>query len=197
MIVRNPLGRWRRPLAALGALAATLGLGLAGPALPGVVPLFGWGGLGLLLAGSAGMLAWHVARLSTTPAGISGQAGAALPAAILALTVPSIGAFALIVPCAVAILCARRDSEQRVAALAVLSGALALFASLGASPLLGALVCAAIPAIAWLCLRGAALAAANDNPSMERLEEIWPLHPHASYATNGKGNSESGSWGVA
>ena len=196
MIVRIPPGRWRRPLAGLGALAATLALGLAGPARPGVVPLFGWGGLGLLLAGCAGMLAWHLARLGATPAGASGAAGAALPAAILALATPSIGAFALLVPGVLALLSVRRDSGQRIAAMAVLSSALALFASAGASPLLGAFACATIPAIAWLCRRGAALEAANDNPSMERLEEIWPLHPHASYATQERRSSESGSWGV-
>ena len=197
MIVRNLFGRWRGPLSALGALAGTLTLGLVGTALPGPTPLFGWGGLGLLLAGCAGLLAWHVARLSVMPAGPSGQAGAALPAAILALAVPGTGAAALIMPCALAFLAARRDSGLRIAALAVLSGALAFLVTAPASPVLGAFACAMIPGIAWLSLRSAVLAAANDNPSMERLEEIWPLHPHASYANQGAGNSESGSWGVA
>ena len=197
MIVRNPLGGWGRPFAAFGALAAALALGLAGPALPGPAPLFGWGGLGLLLAGCAGMLAWHVARLRVTPAGPSGLAGAALPAAILAWTMPGIGAAALIVPCILAILAARRDSGGRFAALAVQSGALALLATAAANPLLGAFACATIPAIAWFAARGAALLPANDNPSMERLEDIWPLHANASYANQVSGNSESGSWGVA
>lgn len=196
MIVGNPLGRWRRPLAALLALAATLALGRAGPALPSVAPLFGWGGLGLLLVGCAGILAWHIARMSATPAGVSGEAGAALPAAILALCIPAIGAAALLAPCALAILCARRDSGSRAAALAMLSGTLAMLAG-GSNPFLGALACAAIPAIAWLSLRGSALVAANDNPSLERLEEIWPLHSNATYANQAAGNSESGSWGVA
>ncbi len=197
MIVHNPFGRWRRPLSALLTFAATLVLGLAGAPLPGPVALFGWGGLGLLLAGCAGMLAWHAARMASTPAGPSGQAGAALPAAILALAVPGIGAAALIVPCALAILVARRDSDARIAALAVHGGALALLVTGSASPLLGAFACAMIPGIAWLSLRGAALGYANDNPSMERLEDIWPLHANATYANQRAGNSESGSWGVA
>ncbi|RYY25912.1 MAG: hypothetical protein EOP62_12400 [Sphingomonadales bacterium] len=197
MIVRNPLGRWRRPLTALAALAATLVLGLAGPTLPGVAPLFGWSGLGLLLAGSAGMLAWHVARMRGTPAGRSGDAGAALPAAILALSVPSLGAAALILPCVLAIRCARRDPDQRVAARVVLSGALALLVGSLSGGLLGALACAAIPAIAWFCRHGAAMHAANDNPSLERLGEIWSLHRKPSYAIQGTGTSESGTWGVA
>jgi len=197
MIVRNPLGPWHRPLLALAGFGGTALLGLACPALPSPAPLFGWGGLGLLLAGSAGMLAWHVARMRVTPAGPSRQAGAALPAAVLALAIPTLGVTALLVPCVLAILCARRDSGQRLGALAVLSGALALLTSAAASPLLGAFVAATIPALAWVSWRGAALAPANDNPSMERLEEIWPLHRDATYANQGVGNSESGSWGVA
>ncbi|MES2987988.1 MAG: hypothetical protein V4808_08785 [Pseudomonadota bacterium] len=182
---------------ALGAAGSTLLLGLAGPALPGIVPLFGYGGLGLLLAGCAGLLSWHVARMRATPAGPSGKAGAALPAAILALAIPSLGAAALLVPVALAIRCARADSDARVPALAMLSSALALLASVAASPFLGAFACATIPAIAWFSRGTAALQAANDNPSLERLEEIWPLHPLAGYASKGRGNSESGSWGVA
>ncbi|RYE01636.1 MAG: hypothetical protein EOP61_10655 [Sphingomonadales bacterium] len=196
MILRNPLGRWRRPLAALAALMATLALGLAGPALPSVVPLLGWGGLGLLTAGCSGMLAWHGAQMRVTPTGRSGVAGAALPAAILALAVPGLGAAALLVPAALAIRCARRDSDLRGVALAVLSGSLAI-ACTAASPILGALACAAVPALAWLSVRGAALKPANDNPSMERLTEIWPLHPRATYANHKAEDSESGTWGVA
>ena len=197
MIVRTPLGRWPRPLAALAALAATLCLGLAGPPLPGVVPLFGWGGLGLILAGAAGLLAAHLARLSATPAGPAGAAGAALPASLLVLAMPGLGAVALVLPCLLALVCARRDSGQRVAALAAMLGAFALYASIGAHPFAGALAAAMIPAIALLALRGAALEAANDNPSMERLAEIWPLHHPAHYANQERGSSESGSWGVA
>lgn len=197
MIVRNSFGRWQRPLAALAGVAATLALGLAGPRLPGVVPLFGWGGLGLLLAGCAGLLAWHVARMRTTPAGPMGMAGAALPAAILALACPSLGAAALLAPVALAIRCIQSDSDARLPGLVVLSGALAMLASVFASPFPGAFACAMIPAIAWVCWGRAALQAANDNPSMERLEEIWPLHGAASYANQGNKKSESGSWGVA
>lgn len=197
MMVRNPLRRWRRPFAALAAFSGTAMLGLAGPALPGAAPLFAWGGLGLLLTGSMGLLAWHVARLRVTPGGPAGDAGAALPAALLALSIPAIGAAALLLPCALAILCARRDSEQRTPALAASSGALALLACLAAHPFLGAFASATIPAIAWVSMRGAVLHAANDNPSLERLDDICSLQPCASYAKQGPGNSESGSWGVA
>lgn len=197
MIVRNPLGRWRRPLAALAALTATVLLGLAGPKLPGVVPLFGWGGLGLLLAGGAGLFAWHVARMRVTPAGPSGDAGAALPAAMLALALPTLGAAALAVPVLLAIRCAHRDPTQRFVVLAVLSGALAMLAGTFAHPFLGALACATIPAIAWLSRSAAALQAANDNPSLERLVQIWPLHGDASYAKPRLETAESGIWGVA
>lgn len=197
MIVRNPLGRWQRPLTALGAAAATLALGLAGPALPGVTPLFGWGGLGLSLAGCAGMLAWHVARMRVTPAGASGWVGVALPASILTLSIPTIGAAALLVPALLAIRRVQSDSGACLPALAVLGGALAMLTTIAANPLIGAFACATIPAIAWVSMRGSVLAAANDNPSMERPEEIWPLHPRASYANRVGGNSESGSWGAA
>ncbi|WP_066797142.1 hypothetical protein [Sphingomonas soli] len=196
MIMRNPFGRWRRPLAALAALMATLALGLAGPALPGVVPLFGWGGLGLLLAGCAGMLSWHGARMRSTPAGRAGDPGAALPASILALAVPGLGAAALLVPVALSIRCASRDSDLRLPALAVLSGLLAMLCTVG-SPLLGALACAAIPLLAGLSTRGAALVPANDNPSMERPGEIWALLPRATYANHKNEDTESGTWGVA
>lgn len=197
MIVRNPLGRWRRPFIALAAFGATALLGLAGPALPGPAPLFGWGGWGLLLAGSAGLLAWHIARLRVTPGGAAGDAGAALPAALLALVIPTLGAAALLTPVALAILCAWRDSAHRRATLAILSGALALLVGTAASPFLGAFACATIPALAWVSWRGAVLEVANDNPSLERVEQIWSLQSAATYANQRRGNPESGSWGVA
>lgn len=190
MIVRNSFRRWRRPLAALAALTATLTLGLAGRTLPGIVPLFGWGGLGLLLAGSAGLFVWHVARLRMMPTGRAGMAGAALPAALLALVVPGLGAMALLVPCGLAIRAMARDPESRALALLIHGGALALATS--TAPLLGALACSAIPAMAWLSLRGSVLSAANDNPSMERPDGIWPLHLRASYASTPMGNLNLG-----
>ncbi|WP_331015973.1 hypothetical protein [Sphingomonas sp.] len=192
--MRNPLGRWRRPLAALAALAATLVLGLAGPALPGAAPLFGWGGLGLLVAGSAGLLAWHLARLSITPAGRSGQIGAALPAALLALSLPGIGPGAVLAPCALAILATRRDASQSLVALAVHCSAAALL--LG-DWLTAGLACAMTPGMAWLSLRGAFCAIANDNPSLERIEDICSLQRPATYANDSEGESGSGTWGVA
>lgn len=195
MLVHHPLGPWPRPLAAIAALALTLVLGLVGPALPGPRALLGWGGLGLVLAGSAGLLAWHVARLSVTPAGNSGFAGAALPASLLALTVPQMGAAALLVPCALALATSRHDPAQRLAAIAVQCGALALLMSSDA-PLLGALASATVPALALLSLRGAERAVANDNPSLERTGSFSPLQLHASYASPPRRDSETSKWGV-
>jgi hypothetical protein len=197
MLVRHPLGRWSRPLAAAAAFAATLLLGLLGPALPSVRPLFGWGGLGVTLAGCMGLLAWHVAQASATPNGRAGLAGVALPSALLALAVPQIGAGALAIPCLLAFVATLRDSASRPAALAIHCGAGALLAGTAAHPWLGALAAMAVPALAWISLRGAAVAHANDNPSLERVAAIWPLQPLRSCAIYATTDSESGAWGVA
>jgi len=182
MRVHHPLGRWPRPLAAAAAFGVSLLLGLLGPALPGVQPLLGWGVLGMMLAGCAGLLAWHCASLTVTPGGSSGLVGAGLPAALLALAMPQIGAGALILPCALAFLAARRDSALRIPAFAVQCGGGALLVGAHAEPWIGAIAAAAIPALAWATMRGAVQPTANDNPSLERAGDIWPLQPGHTYA---------------
>ena len=193
MRIHYSLGRWARPRAAVAAAAATLLLGLVGPALPGARLLAGWGGLGLTLVGSIGMLAWHIARMRVTPAGRSALAGAALPASLLALAVPQLGAAALLMPCALSLLLAWRDPSLRLTALAVQCAAVAM---LGA-PEVGAAVCLITPALAWLSLRGATIMVANDNPALERLTDIWPLRASQTYGNASRNDSASRIWDLA
>ncbi|RYD54221.1 MAG: hypothetical protein EOP60_08170 [Sphingomonadales bacterium] len=194
MLVHHPLGRWPRPLAAVAAFGATLLLGQFGPALPSVRPLLGWGGLGLVLSGCAGLLAWHCANLSLGPGRPSGLAGAALPSALLALVVPQVGVGALLLPCGLAVLVARRDSALRIPALVVHCGGAALLVGALLQPWIGAIIAAAVPALAWAAMRGTMGTAANDNPSLERMADIWPLQHAHTYANVQQRTTNPGPW---
>lgn len=173
VIVRNsPL----RPLwHALAALAATLLLGTNGAPLHGAAGLLSWGMFGLVLVSGAGLLAWHLAQLTVLPLPRGGLAVGALPAALVPLLVlPQIGAGALLVPLALAIRGAVRDSAQRPAALALTCAPLCADSAAMLTLLLGASLC--------LSLRAAHASAANDNPALGRGARFWRMPLVPSYA---------------
>jgi hypothetical protein len=161
--------------AACAALAATLLLGLGGPAIALPAAWLPWEAFGLAVVGSSGLLAWHLAQSSALPAPAGGLARAALPAALLPLlAVPHAGAAMLVVP---ALLAAALLRQARLAAALALSGLAALpwqdwfAAGYGAATILAA---------AWL-LRPRC-PAANDNPSMERVFPFWRVPEPLPYA---------------
>lgn len=185
--------------AALAALAATLAAGLAGPALPGawswLMPRGEYAVAGLATIGGAGLLAWHLARMSAVPV----RAGKAALAAAIAplLLVPGIGAGALIVPAAIALDGARRDRGQRVVALMVHCGAAAALAALAAGLAAAAPASVIVLISSWVAALRSCRCAANDNPSMERVVRIADdskLPPRSCYANR---DSIPGKWGVS
>ncbi len=184
---------FKPPHAALGALAATLLLGMAGPALPGVAALLPWGAFGLALVTGAGLLAWHLARLTAVPTGQAGLAGAALPAALLPiLALPSIGTAALAVPALLAAAALRRGPVQRVVALLVQCGAAAALTAVPGDLFAACFVTGTMLAAAWISLRSIEPRAANDNPSMERAPGFWLLPVSVTYARENPRDSLSG-----
>jgi hypothetical protein len=156
--------------AALAAAGATALLGLLGPALPGpwqpltelgLLPL-----MGLVLAGGTGLLAYHFARLTVAP---TPWLDAATPAAILPLIlIPGIGTAALFVPLGLAIRLARGNPRQRVVALMVQCGALAVALEPLAGPFATCFVTVTMLGTALFFAVNHDQIAANDNPSMER-----------------------------
>jgi hypothetical protein len=157
--------RFKPLAAAFAALAATLALGTLGPSLTGAAGMLSWELFGLALVGGAGLLAWHLAQLTALPAGP--LARAALPATLIPLAVfPHIGAAAMLVPAALALLLLRND---RFAGGLTLAGALAMLGPLPLSPLVAGVT---MLGAAWLCRPRCP--AANDNPSLERLSHFWP-----------------------
>jgi len=160
---------WRPPLAALGAAALALMLGLL-HGLPAAPALFSPALSGLMVATAIGALGWHVARLTARPAAQGGLGAAALPAALaIFLFVPeaSVGALAPALPLALA--AAWRDAAQRVVALVVHCGALLAFAAVASDNAFGyQCACAILLVGAGLAAHQSVRSAANDNPLMKR-----------------------------
>lgn len=175
--------RFKPLTAALATLATTFALATFGPAVAAPARLLGWEAFGLAVTGGAGLLAWHLAALTALPA--AAPARAAMPAALIPLLVlPQAGAAALLVPAALALALPRPD---RFAAGFALAGTLA---ALGTGPFAQIVAGVTMLATAWLCR--ARSPAANDNPSLERLERFWPLPQAAVYATEIGRDSGSG-----
>lgn len=168
--------------AALAALGLTLALGGLGPSLHGGASLLPWGAFGLAIAGGAGLLAWHLAQLAALPR--AGLAAAALPAALIpAALFPAIGAGALAPVLLLALLAGPRHK------LAVCLAGAGAAAALAGGPVGAACASGAMLAAAWRLLPRSP--AANDNPSMERAADFWPLPVYASYAKQLSGDSGS------
>lgn len=174
--------------AAAAALAATLLLGLTGAP----TPLFRGAPFeiaGLPAVAGFGLLAWHFARLTALP--LAGPAPAALIAALApALLLPGLGAGALAVPAAIALLMLWTDASRRVVALLVQCGALAAAAEPPGGNFHNGFVYATMLGAALFLAARSLSGAANDNPSMEREGQISPLPPASCYAS---GDSQSGS----
>jgi len=160
---------WRPPLAALGAAALALLLGLS-PGLPGAPARLPLALSGLSAAIGVGMLGWHIARLTARPAAPGGLGAAALPAALVVfLFVPDASVAALVPALPLALLAARRDAGQRIVALVVHCGALLAFAAVASANAFGyQCACAILLAGASLAAHHAVRGAANDNPLMKR-----------------------------
>lgn len=182
--------------AALAAVAATLLLGLAGAPVPGLAALLPWGMFGLALVTGAGLLAWHLARLTAMPASSADPAAAALPAALLPiLALPAIGQAALAPAALIAAAALRRDPSQRIVALLVQGGATAALLAPSGNPLVACFVTATMLAAASIALRPGIARAANDNPSMERAPGFWllwttPIHARKTARESLSGNGE-------
>lgn len=184
-LVRPPIAR-SRLIPSLFALAATLALGLTGPALPGLwhwlhaerlLPL-----LGPVLAASAGLVAYALARSAAGRAGYP----LSLCIALVVASLPGMGVPALLVPLALAMLVALDEPKRGLAALASQCAAgLPLAAAALDNAMLGGLgALAMLAAAAWM-VRRPVPAAANDNPPASHFEEFsWlPAEPgHARVA---------------
>jgi hypothetical protein len=185
MLVPPGYGAVTRPIAmrlapALVAAASTLLAGMTGPARPGAWQMLDSAALmavtGLLLAGTAGLLACHLAQLTVRPA--PSLSASALPAALIAGAVPGLGVAALFVPLG---LCVRWRS--RPAALFGLLGAAAGIGSIWLdSPVLGTSASLAMLAAASLLLRDAVRPATNDNRPVERFGAFWILPDNDRHA---------------
>lgn len=113
-----------RLLVAAVALLAALVLAGFGPALAAPPRLALWLGgvpaLGLLAVAAAGVLAWHLARITT---GLHGRAtfhrAALLPALLPAIVVPGAGAATLLPAALLAIAAGRHDRRAHLVALLV------------------------------------------------------------------------------
>lgn len=183
--------------AALAALAAALVLGLAGPMLPGARDPLAAAGLadaiGLVFVAGAGALAHLLARLTAEPVA---PADAALAAAFAPVVlVPGLGVGALLVPLTLSLVV--RGPGQRVVALMVQCTALAVAAAAPASGSGAALVCAIMPGIAWVAALRGCRGAANDNPSMERMERFDQDSKLLHFACYARADSIPGKWGVS
>jgi hypothetical protein len=179
-------------LAAIAALGVTLALGRTGPALAlfAGVPIE-WAMLAPIAG--AGLLAWHLARLTILP--LAESPGAALTAALIPpLLMPGLGLGGLIPPLILSLWVASRHRDQRVVALMVHCGALAGAAGSAGSLLVINVVYATMLGFALFLALRALSGAANDNPSMERIGSSSRLPDFAHYA---RSESIPGKWGVS
>lgn len=172
----------RRLLPPLTALAATLVLGMVGPAVPGAWHLLGPGMLmpliGLLLAGGAGLATYDLAQRTVSPA--QPWAVAALPCALAATAMPGIGIPALLVALTLGTVVAFQNGEEQLNGFAAQAASAAgLVAACLDSPAIGSLSALAMLALAARLTRTAGRRPANDNLSKERIDESWwlPLDP--------------------
>lgn len=171
---------------ALLALAATALAGLprlpfAGVAgwleSPGLLP-----GVGVALAGAAGLLACHLALLSVAPR--RAALADALPAAMVAGALPGLGAGALLVPMALALHALLRQPSRRGPALVGVFGVTVALAAAGLhSPALHLAGCFGMLAAAALQIRRTAQPAGNDNRRAEPLAVFWSLPDAPCHAT--------------
>ena len=179
--------RQRAAFAALAAVALTLTLGWVSP----ISPPFGWvfGGLAGVLG--LGLLAWHFARLTAVP--VADPLAAALAAALgAAALLPGLAPQALVVPVILSLWVAWRRNDQRVVALLVQCGALATVSATTINQFGFTFITVTILGIASFMALRSASAAANDNPSMERIATNSWLLENAGYAS-ARGIPESGS----
>ena len=188
----------RRAHHALAAATAALALTLMLGALPLLHALASWPPALLVLgfATCAGLLFWHLARLTAMPPARGGLAAAALPAALLPVAlIPRLSLVALLPGLALGLAAARRDPVQRVVALLIHCGAVPLLASIFSTSQLGHAVGYAI------LLAGTALAThqavrggANDNPLLEPSSaKSWLL----AASRHARERRDSGKWDLS
>ncbi|QIG81275.1 hypothetical protein [Stakelama tenebrarum] len=194
----------RRRLRAPGAAAATMMLALALAALPGQPHLVNAADLaavthmtgltGLCFAAATGLTAWLFAALCSRPLATmaNGALGGIL---IILLLLPDIGVAALPVAQIAALIAARHRRVTQSVSNMVQGGAmLAAAGATGAPEALGWLG-AAMLCYASFFVVNRGFAAANDNPSMERIGHDSRLSRRLWYDYNDLG-SESGEVGV-
>ncbi|WP_448661809.1 hypothetical protein ACG3SL_14155 [Sphingomonas sp. CJ20] len=190
------LRRWPAMPASTAAVAGVLALGGFGATIPGWwdvlrgTPLVGL--LGLLVAGGAGLLAFHLACVAgeRVAARTRGWRAPLVAALIPVAAIPGMGAGALAVPLVVAALLLLRPAPagQRAVALAGAIGALAgLVAVALQSPLAGCFGSVTMLGSACFLIALRPMGAANDNPRVERTGGIWMLPDAAQYATQRAG----------
>lgn len=184
---RRFVARQRAAFAALAALALTLALGWAAP----VAPPLGWVAGGLAGVLGLGLLAWHVARLTVLPSAdplIAALAAVLIAAALLPALAPGAG----IVPAILAFWAGWRRPAQRVVALLVQCGALAMVSASAVNQIGFTFVSETMLGFAGFLVISGGLGPANDNPSMERILSFSRLMPRAGCASEMR-DSESGS----
>ncbi|MCW3836331.1 hypothetical protein ACFQ1E_11110 [Sphingomonas canadensis] len=192
--------RGQRPLiAAAAVLAATLALGwgMAAPAAPGFALISGalhMPELGVLPAvAGAGLIAHHLARLSTLPR--ADPADSALGAALIACaTLPGLSLWAIL-PAALAAIPGlfAAGGKRLVAAMVQCIAILSVLGAAGSE----AVTCfayAAMLAGGRIALLRPRSGAANDNPSMERAGQFSQLLA-AQCCASGDSQSGSGQYG--
>ena len=171
-----------RLLPPLAGLSATLTLGIFGPAVPGVWQLLTLSAfmplIGAVLSGYAGLIAYELAQRTTGSA--QAPAVAALPASLIAASLPGIGVPALLgTLCLTSFVAWRSDRHQRLGFVGQCACALGLAAASLDSEVAGSLSAVAMLSVAIALTRRATLRPANDNSEIEQPGEIrWsPIEP--------------------
>ncbi len=191
--------RWPALPASCAAVAAVLAAGGFGASLPGwwemLSPGAAVGLVGLVLAGGAGLLAFHLAGVAGNSSRATARGWRAPLAAALVpvATIPAIGVAALVVPLVAAIGLRPETRGERAAAIAaVLACAAAFSAAHLSSPETGCLASLTMLAAAWFLSTRPAIQAANDNPSLERMRYDWMLPDPRAYARQRAGTRDTG-----
>ncbi len=192
--------RQRAAIGASGALVATCVLGWIPlqPPLPGL----GWaaGAAGapdlqdLATVAGAGLLAWHLARLTVSPTARMPES-ALIAALIAVVSLPGLGAGALLVPILLAFCDGWRRNDQRVVAFLVQCGAILAAAGASGGTVTNGFACAIMLAATGFSAIRPASGAANDNPQMERpgLDSRLPLGLCYDNGDSQPGSGEYGS----